>query len=171
MLGKKVLAFVLCSMFLVAFAQDQSRQESLPNSVSSFTSSLTESELVIAVFNELAHYFDATVKFCIALNAFEQNHKVEIPEITCKYCPQRALPCDELINKIKAKAMEKAVCDKTSVAEAVRKKMLDIYQEITNLLSIGNIDNLRKFMAKIAQEKAIPCEGCQKVEWVARGVH
>jgi hypothetical protein len=96
---------------------------------------------------------------------------MEMPEITCKYCPQRTLSCDELICKIKARTMKKAVCDKTSVAEELRKKMLNIYKEITNLLVIGNIDNIRKFMAKIAQEAVIPCEGCQKVEWVALSVH
>jgi hypothetical protein len=177
MLGKNILIFVLCSSFILVFAQDQKRRESLQNSQkhtdvlpNTQESAMTEGEQLAAVLNELSYYFNATIQFYSALKVFEQNYNVETPEVTCKYCPQRALPCDELINKTKARAMKKAIFEKTSIAEMVHKKMLAIYQEITDLLSIGNMENIRKFMAKIAQEEAIPCEGCQKVEWTDAGV-
>ncbi len=99
-----------------------------------------------------------------------KKYRISIPEITCKFCPKRSLPCDELIVKVQAKAMDKAIGAKESIANEARKKMLTIYDEITKLLCTGSIDDIRKFMVKIAQDGAIPCEDCQKFEWTSKGV-
>jgi len=131
---------------------------------------LTETEEVILSFNEVAYYFEAAFKFYAVLGIFSQKYTTNTPEITCRYCPKRSLPCDELIVKIQAKAMDKAIGAKDSIANEARKNMLSIYHEITQLLYMGSLDDIRKFMAKIAQEKEVLCEDCQKFEWQAVGV-
>ena len=62
--------------------------------------------------------------------------------------------------------MDKAVGEKDSIANKARKKMLTTYHKITQLLCVASIDDIRKFMAKIAQEEAIPCEDCKKINWI-----
>jgi hypothetical protein len=128
---------------------------------------VTEVEQVALTFNELSHYFNATLQFYAAQSAFNQKYKTNIPEITCEFCPKRSLPCDELIVKIQAKAMDKAIGAEDTMANEVREKMLAIYHEITQLLFLGSMDDIRNFMAKIAQQEAIPCEDCQRVAWKA----
>jgi len=128
---------------------------------------VTEVEQVALTFNELSHYFNAALQFYTAQSAFSQKYNTNIPEISCKFCPKRSLPCDELIVKIQAKAMDKAIGAEASIANEARKKMLAIYHEITQLLFLGCVDDIRNFMAKIAQQESIPCEDCQKVEWQA----
>lgn len=130
----------------------------------------TEIEQVALTVNELSLYFGATLQFYMALKSFSKKYNTKTPEITCKFCPARSLPCDELIVKVQAKAIDKAIGAKASVASETRKKMLTTYDEITNLISFGSLDDIRGLMAKIAQEEAIPCEGCQRVEWRAIGV-
>jgi hypothetical protein len=126
---------------------------------------MTEMEQVVATFNELSNYFAASVQFHLALREFQRQHDVKASEITCKYCPKRIMPCDELIVKVQAKAMDAAIGAETCAADEVRKKMLTIYEGITQLLHLGSIDDVKKIMVKIAQDEAIPCEDCQRCEW------
>lgn len=131
---------------------------------------LTQMQEVVVSFNEVGHYFGACLLFYAALNDFSQKNNTSIPEITCKLCPQTALPCDQLIVKVQAKAMDKAIGAEDSIANEARKKMLSIYDEITKQLCVASLDDIRKFMAKVAQEEEIACEDCQKFEWQALGV-
>ncbi len=130
----------------------------------------TEMEQVALTFKELAYYFGAAVPFHAVLRAFDQKNFMNPAEITCKFCPTRSLPCGELIVKVQAKAMDKAIGAQVSISDEVRKKMLAEYHEITKLLCIGSIDDIRKFMAKLAQDNIIPCEDCQRSDWQSTGV-
>jgi hypothetical protein len=130
---------------------------------------LTEAEEVSLTFNEMSHYIDATVQFYTALHAYKQKNHDQIPKITCKFCPQRALPCDELLVKIQARAIDKAIAQ-ASIADKIRRKMLTIYHEVTQLINTSPENNIRKFMAKIARKEKIPCEACQKTDWIAKGI-
>lgn len=66
--------------------------------------------------------------------------------------------------------MDVAIDGNGSIVQDARKNMRAIYSEITQLLCVGSMDDIRAFMAKIAQEGGIPCEDCQNVEWTALGV-
>ena len=133
---------------------------------------MTEAEELDLTFKELAYYFEASLKFYVALGVFSKIYSTNPPEIACRFCPKRSLLCDELIKHyIQVKAMRKAIGAKDSIANKARKNMLLIYDEITQLLCAGSLDDVRKFMVKIAQEKKIPCEGCKKFEWQAIGVN
>ena len=131
----------------------------------------TEMEYVALTFKEIAYYFGASIPFYAALGSFDQQNPANLAEITCTVCPQRSLPCGELIVKVQAKAIDTVIDANNSVISEVRKKMLAIYYEITTLLYIGSIDDIRKCMTKIAQEETIPCEGCQRSDWQAVGVN
>lgn len=135
---------------------------------------LTEKDLadiqeVTLVFKEAAYYFPTMFQFYAALQPVSQTF-TDTPAINCKFCLKRSLLCDELIVKVQAKAMEKVKGASDSVINETRKKMLSIYHEITQLLPIGSLDDIRKFMAKIAQEEGVPCEDCKKVEWIVEDV-
>jgi|GEM_PF-4997519 len=131
----------------------------------------SEIEQVASVFNEISYYFGSTLQFYMALKCFSQKYNTNTPEITCKFCPSRPLPCDELLVKIQTKAIDKAIGANDPIANEARKKMLTIYEEITKLLYSESIDNIRKFMAKAAQEEEIQCEDCQKNAWMAVGIN
>jgi len=125
---------------------------------------------VALTFKELTYYFESSIPFYAALISFDQENSMNPAEITCKFCPKRSLPCGDLIVKVQAKAMEKAIGAKDFVADEVRKKMLATYHEITKLLCIGSVDDVRNLMTKIAQDETIPCEDCQRSDWQAIGV-
>ncbi len=128
---------------------------------------LTDIQEAAASFNEIGHYFGAILRFYTALDMFSKNNNVKTPEIICKFCPEKSLPCDQLMVKVQAKAMDKSIGANDSVANKVRKKMLLIYDDITLLLYKGPFNDVEKCMVKIAQEGNIPCEGCHKVKWQA----
>lgn len=160
---KKIIGFILifsvmvCSSNLTA-EKDLTAQD------------LADIEEVALTFKEAGYYFGASMPFYAALGAFNQKNGKNPAEITCKFCPKRSLPCSELIVKVQAKAIGKAKKAKDCIANETRKKMLATYDEITKLLCLGSIDDVRKFMANVAQEEEIPCEGCKKVEWKAEGI-
>lgn len=116
------------------------------------------------IFKETAYYFDTMFQFYAALRPISQTF-TNTPAINCKFCLKRSLLCDELIVKVQAKSVEKAIKSESCIGDQIRKKMLSIYHDIMQLLLIGSLDDIRTFMAKIAQDEKIPCEDCKKVEW------
>lgn len=132
---------------------------------SAVNTKLTEIEQVALTFKELAYYLGASVPFYAALQDFNQNNPTSPAEISCKFCPRRSLPCGELIVKVQAKAMDQAIGAEDTVAGEVRKKMLATYYELTKLLCIGSVNDVKNFMIKTAQNETIPCEDCKRSEW------
>lgn len=126
---------------------------------------------VALTFKELAYYIGASIPFYAALGSFDQKNAMSPAEIMCKFCPKRSLPCGELIVKVQAKAIEEAIGAEDSVANEVRKKMLALYYEITKILCIGSIDDVRNLMIKIAKNEKIPCEDCQKSDWQINNIN
>lgn len=116
------------------------------------------------IFKETAYYFPTMFQFYGALQPISQTF-IDTPAINCKVCLKRSLHCDELIVKVQAKAIEKTIKSEDSIANEIRKQMLSMYYEITQLLKMGSLDDIRKFMTKLAQEQEISCEDCKKVEW------
>lgn len=117
-------------------------------------------------FSELGYYFEATLKFYTALELFKQKNNTTLyPEIICNNCRKRALSCDELIIKIKAKALRETYDAQSIKTIEIRKKTLLVLDKMTELICSNNMYDIKIFMAKFAQESCISCEGCQKVEW------
>src|SRR5205823_2665061 len=107
---------------------------------------LTEKDLVdiqeaTLIFKENAYYFNTMFQFYAALQPVSQTF-TNTPAINCKFCLKRSLLCDELIVKVQAKAIEKTIKSEDSIANEIRKKMLSIYHEITQLLPIGSLDDI-----------------------------
>lgn len=132
---------------------------------------LSDLQTVVQMVKELSYYFDSTLKLHAALTIFGQKNNTVIPEITCFSCPKRSLPCDELLVKVQAKAMDKSVSKNNAESDEIRKKMLSIYDEIINVLYTEPLDAIRACMARIALDSEIQCEDCQKVEWTTLGIH
>ncbi len=121
---------------------------------------------VVQTAQELSYYFDSTLRLHIALAAFKQKNNTSIPEIMCTFCSKRSLPCDELLIKVQAKAIDVSIAQNNTGSYDIRKKMLSIYDEIINMLYTGTLDTIKIHMMCIAQENQIQCEDCQSIAWI-----
>lgn len=131
---------------------------------------LSDLQTVAQTVKELGYYFGSTLQFHAALTIFSQKNNAIIPDITCMFCPKRSLPCDELLVKIQAKSIDKSISKSNSEAHEIRKNLLAIYEEITNMLYAESLDSIRACMVRIARDGEIQCEDCQKIAWTTLGV-